>query len=152
MLIPNLLRNSNLIIDSASYLHSFRQADRLKEGQILERNVPFCKSMLQAQPYDLIKLNKPKHKCYVIDHIFAAKGHTVLRLLLYHPDLNPTERIWVDVKQLVASKNTLKIMDAEQLWCQIFEETGHKDWENVCQLVEDLDNIIMSREALLKCY
>jgi hypothetical protein len=33
MLIPNLLRNSNLIIDTVSYHHSERQ-DTLKEGQI----------------------------------------------------------------------------------------------------------------------
>jgi hypothetical protein len=73
----------------------------------------------------------------VIDHIFAAKRHTVLRLLLYHPDLNPTEHIWVDVKQLVESKNTFKIMDAEQLWCQRFEEIVQEEWENVCQHVEN---------------
>lgn len=45
---------------------------------LLEGNIPFCDKMLKAQLYNLIKLNKPKHKCYVIYQILADKGHTVL--------------------------------------------------------------------------
>jgi hypothetical protein len=68
---------------------------------LLERNTQFC-DMLKAQLYDLIKLNKPKHKCYVIDQLLAEKGHTVFRLPPYHPDLNPIELIWANVTQWVA--------------------------------------------------
>jgi transposase len=54
--------------------------------------------MLKAQLYELIKLNKPKQKCYVIAQILAEEGHTVLRRPPYHPDINPIELIWADVK------------------------------------------------------
>jgi transposase len=75
----------------------------------------------------------------VTDQIFAEKGHIVLRLSPYDPDLNPTELIWADVKQLVASRNTtFKIKDVEQLCRQRFEEIGQKEWHNVCQHVEKL--------------
>jgi hypothetical protein len=46
--------------------------------------------MFKAKLYDLIKVNKPKHKCYVTDQLLAGKK-TVLRLPPYHPGLNPTE-------------------------------------------------------------
>jgi hypothetical protein len=108
---------------------TFRQTNRqhqLKEGRnvslAIGRNIPFCDSMLKAQLYDLIKLNKPEHKCYVTDQILADKGHNVLRLPPYHPDLNTTELIWANVKQWVASKNTtFKIYYVEQLCRQKFE-------------------------------
>jgi hypothetical protein len=40
------------------------------------------------------------------------------------------------------------MMDAEQLWCQRFEDIEQEEWENVCQHVENVNNI--SGEALLK--
>jgi hypothetical protein len=43
---------------------------------LLERNIPFC-DVLKAQLYDLIKVNKPKHKCYVTDQLLAGKKTTV---------------------------------------------------------------------------
>jgi transposase len=56
----------------------------------------------------------------MIDQLLAEKGHTVLRLPPYHPDLNPIELIWANVKQWVAGKNTtFKIKDVEQLCRQI---------------------------------
>jgi transposase len=75
--------------------------------------------MLKAQLYNLIKLNKPKHKCYVIYQILADKGHIVLQLPPYHPELNPTEHIWADVKLWVASKNTtFEIKNVQQIFHQ----------------------------------
>jgi hypothetical protein len=85
MLITNLLPNSILVIDNASYhniqtdkLTSNSKKDEMK-AWLLERNIPFCDSMLTAKLYDLMKLNKPMHKCCVINQISADKGHTVLK-------------------------------------------------------------------------
>lgn len=71
---------------------------------LLERIIPFCDNILEPRLYDLIKLNKP-------------------RLPTYHPNLDPTEFIWADVKLWVASKNTtFKIKDIKQLCQQGFQE------------------------------
>jgi hypothetical protein len=121
------------------------------EAWLLERNIPFCDSMLRAQLYDLIKLNKPTHTCYVIDQILADKGHTVLRLPPYHPDLNPTELIWANVKLWVASKSTtFKIKDVEQLCRQRFEEIWHEEWENVCPHVEKVEQLYYAQEGIIE--
>jgi transposase len=58
--------------------------------------------MLKVQLYEIIKAYKPKYKTFLVDEIMTANGHTVLRLLPYHPDLNPTELIWA--KQWVGAK------------------------------------------------
>jgi hypothetical protein len=78
MLIPNLPPNSFLVLDNAWYHNiqtdklptSISKSDEMK-AWLLERNIPFCDGMLKAQLYDLIKLNKPKQKYYVIDQILA---------------------------------------------------------------------------------
>jgi hypothetical protein len=63
------------------------------------RNIPFCDTMLKVQLYEIIKTYKPKYKTFLVNKIIAANGHTVLRQLPYHPDLNPIELIWADIIQ-----------------------------------------------------
>jgi hypothetical protein len=75
----------------------------------------------------------------------------VLRLPPYHPDLNPIELIWENVKQWVASKNTtFKIKDVEQLCRQRFEEIWQEEWENICQHVEKLEQLYYEQEGIIE--
>lgn len=58
------------------------------------------------------KLTKPqihgiicRHKeSYTVFRILAEHGHTVLRLPPYHPDFNPIENVWSQLKGYVASR------------------------------------------------
>jgi hypothetical protein len=69
--------------------------------------------------------------------------------LPYHPDLNPTELIWADVKQWVASKNTtFTIKGIGQLCNQRSEETGQEELENACQHVERLEQHYYEQEGI----
>jgi len=43
-------------------------------------------------------MHKPQYESFAIDFLLAEYGHTVIRLPLYHPDLNPIEKIWGNVK------------------------------------------------------
>jgi transposase len=63
--------------------------------------------VLKVQLYEMIKAYKPKYKTFLVDEIITASGHTVLRLPPYHPDLNPIELIWADVKQWVGTKKKI---------------------------------------------
>ena len=60
--------------------------------------------MTKAELYDLIKMHKPQYETFAIDRLLADHGHTVLRLPLYHPDLNPTEQNWGIVNTRIAAK------------------------------------------------
>jgi hypothetical protein len=64
------------------------------------RNIPFCDTMVRVQLYEIIRAYKSEcNKTFLVDGIMAADDGTVWNLLLYHPDLNPIESVWVDVKQ-----------------------------------------------------
>jgi transposase len=83
--------------------------------------------MFKPQLYRLIQIHKPRAQKYVVDHILASYGHTVLRLPPYHPDLNPIEMIWSQVKEWVASRNvTFKTENVKLLCEQKFGEMGGK--------------------------
>ncbi|XP_023718473.1 uncharacterized protein LOC111870421 [Cryptotermes secundus] len=104
-LIPNLPPKSVLVVDNAQYHNvQFNKAptSQTTKAKMMEwltvNNVPFHDGMLKIQLYDLIKAHKPLHKNFVIDNIMTAYGHTVLRLPPCHPDLNPNELVWADVK------------------------------------------------------
>lgn len=109
-LIPNLPPRSVIVIDYAPYhnvqkdkapnSNSRKNFDRLVAGT----NVHADNNMLKADLYELIKLNKPRHKKFIIDDIFKQHDHNILRLPPYHPDLNPIELVWTSLKQNVAEK------------------------------------------------
>jgi hypothetical protein len=63
-------------------------------------------SLQNPDKYNVILPPKPKYLSYKIDRIFAEHNHSILRLPLYHPELNPNELIWATVKNWVAQNNT----------------------------------------------
>jgi hypothetical protein len=111
------------------------------------RNIQFCDTVLKVQLYEIIKAYKPKYKTFLVDEIMAANGHTVLRLPPYHPDLNPIELIWVDVKQWVGANNTCRTSDVKHLCEQRFEGTGEDKWISVCEHVEEVGKQYCEREG-----
>ena len=86
-----------------------------------ESEVGISSDMTKAELYDLIKMHKPQYETFATDCLLAEHGHTVIRLPPYHPDLNPTEKIWGIVKARIAAKNvTFKLGDVQQLAEQHF--------------------------------
>jgi len=63
-------------------------------------------------------MHKPQYVALATDCLLAEHGHTVIRLPLYHPDLNPIEKLWGIVKTWTAAKNLL-------LRCEMFS-----NWQN----------------------
>jgi hypothetical protein len=84
--------------------------------RIVGKFILFHDSMLKAELYSLIKLNKPKYRQYPTDRIFAECGYSMPRLSPHLPDLNPIELIWTGVKQWFGGKNTtFNVKDVEQM-------------------------------------
>lgn len=156
-LIPNLQPHSVLVIDNANY-HN-KQIDKAptsnsrKEEMInwlTERNIVFEPSMLKPQLYKIIQQHKPRHVNYILDDILEKKGHSVLRLPPYHPDLNPIELIWADVKNHVASHNTtFKLCDVQKLCEEKFSSITTEDWISRCLHVKNVENEYASKEPAI---
>jgi hypothetical protein len=80
----------------------------------------------------------------------AANGHTVLRLLPYHPNQNPIELIWADMKQWVGANNTFRTNNVKRLCEQRFKETGEDKWISVCEHVDKLEKQYCEQEGIIK--
>jgi hypothetical protein len=103
----------------------------------------------KEQLYEIIKAYKPKYKTFLVHEIMAANGHTVLRLPPYHPDLNPIEFIWVDLKQWVGANNTTsRTNDVKHLCEKRSEKTGEDKWISVCEHVDELEKQYCEREGI----
>ncbi|KAL4088851.1 hypothetical protein QTP88_023935 [Uroleucon formosanum] len=100
-LLPNLSKNSVVVLDNATYhCHQSNRApnsNSLKKDMInwlTENNISFNSTMFKPQLYDIIRKHKQVFIKYSLDGILSKEGHDIIRLPPYHPDLNPIEMIW----------------------------------------------------------
>lgn len=111
-LLPNIPPHSLLILDNASY-HSkilnkaLTQASSKNEitEWLTENSIEHNPQHNILELLDLVERNKNRQE-YEIDTTARNHGHGVLRLPPYHCQLNPTELVWVQVKDEVRRKNS----------------------------------------------
>ncbi len=125
MLIPNIPRNSLIIMDNASYHNTLSEcspptplSSKKKIVEWLENNKICCsRDCLKPELLEILKKMAPE-PIYEINKVAQSYGHDVLRTPPYHPELQPIETCWGVVKNHVArncdfTMNTL----IEQLEC-----------------------------------
>ncbi len=69
---------------------------------------------LRAEVWRLCKARRPEPS-YRIDRIFRENGHTVICTPPYHPEFQPIELVWANVKRHIAANQTFKIKDLGDL-------------------------------------
>ena len=117
-LLPNILPNSVIVMDNASY-HSRRSESyplsTWKKEELLrwltEKRVKIPEMPLRSELWSLAKEQRRRYQDYICDTLAEEAGHTVLRLPPYHSELNPIELIWSQVKGRVAKSNTTYRLD-----------------------------------------
>lgn len=156
-LIPNLPPKSVVVIDNAPYHNkqkekmpvSSTKKEDMKQWLRL-RNIPFGEQMLKPELYNIIKNHKPRYKCFEIDELFIAKGHSVLRLPPYHPDLNPIELVWAALKVYVAKKNVSFSFENVAKYCdEFFEQFTVEEWKSRCNRAIRFENEFMENEPMM---
>lgn len=94
--------------------------------------MPFTDSMLRPELLQLAKAHKHT-KSYHIDKHLKSKGYVCLRVPPYHPQLNPIELEWAEIKRLVALGNAkFKLKDIEKLTKEAISKTEKEFW-NKCE-------------------
>lgn len=144
---PNLPPNSVVVVDNASYHNKVEDVAPISTSKksemqswLNERNIKYTATMLKPQLYKLILANKENFRKYEVDRILREENHTVLRLPPYHPDLNPIEMIWAQIKGHVAKKNvTWNINTVMELVNQKVNSMGEEDWGAVCRKVKKIE-------------
>lgn len=153
-LLPNLEPRSVIVIDNASYHNkclnpaptsASKKADM--QEWLSSKGIYYGSDMLKVELYKLILLHKPKYKEYAIDSIIKEKGHNVLRLPPYHPDLNPIENIWAVLKGYVASNNVeMALTNVKSLIEEKVEKTDGIVWNSTCRRAEEAEKSYWENE------
>lgn len=156
-LLPNLSKNSVVVLDNATYhCHQSNRApnsNSLKKDMInwlTENNISFNSTMLKPQLYDIIRKHKQVFIKYSLDSILSKEGHDIIRLPPYHPDLNPIEMIWSQVKQYIAKQNhNGSIKKIAEVCKQKMESMGNSEWGAVCANVKKLETEMWKNESYM---
>ncbi|KAL4121809.1 hypothetical protein QTP88_014247 [Uroleucon formosanum] len=156
-LLPNLSKNSVVVLDNATYhCHQSNRApnsNSLKKDMInwlTENNISFNSTMFKPQLYDIIRKHKQVFIKYSLDGILSKEGHDIIRLPPYHPDLNPIEMIWSQVKQYIAKQNhNGSIKKIAELCKQKMESMGKSEWGAVCANVKKLETEMWKNESYM---
>ena len=101
-----------------------------------------CNNSIKCKKDDLLRLvaaKKPTTTKYRIDELAKKHGHKNLRLPSYHPDLNPIELIWSQIKSYVTRNNKdFNITGVQKL----FEESlEHITEERLMKAIRHVDDI-----------
>ena len=106
----------------------------------LKKNISYDSKMLKPNLWQLVKTNRPRDQHEVCDELAEARGHKVLRLPLYHSELNPIELIWAQLKGYITSKNTTYSLKAvRELQHEAFASISVDWWRECCRHVIDVE-------------
>lgn len=153
-LLPNIPPRSVIVVDNAPYHNAQKDKAPTSKSRKQEmkdwlsvHEIPFSDDLLVPELYKLILQYKPRFVRYELDELVATNGHVVLRLPPYHPDLNPIELIWAEVKNYVASRNIQCSFESiKSLAEEKFNLIGAKEWATKCDHVKTIEKDYASAE------
>lgn len=139
-LIPNLPNNSVLVIDNAPYHNKLVEKPPNSNSRkavmiawLIKHNISYDAALTRPELYEIIKPHKERFTEFAIDRILKEHGHSVLRLPPYHPDFNPIETIWSQIKGYVAKKNIeMNVTTVKQLLVEKIDMIGPENWKKLC--------------------
>ena len=79
---------------------------------LTEKNITFPDKALRAELWTLVKSEREKFPDKVMETVVKEYGHEILRLPLYHCELNPIELAWAAEKNYVAGENKDMSLDS----------------------------------------
>lgn len=139
-LLPNIRKNSIIVMDNASY-HSTKlnkaPTTCSRKNDVIEwlnkNNIQgFSEEMSKPELLEIVKIHKERLCKYEVDEIAEKHGHTVIRLPPYHCHFNAIELVWADIKGYVAKHNTtFNISSVEILLREALEHFSPEKWEKV---------------------
>ncbi|XP_053611110.1 uncharacterized protein LOC128675615 [Plodia interpunctella] len=155
-LMPNIPQNSVIVMDNAAY-HSVREEKKptmastkpTMQEWLRRHNVPFDEKLRKDDLYKLIKSHFAED-IYKIDEVLKRNGHEVLRLPPYHPDLNPIELVWGDIKGQLAQKSIDSNLDQKkEILERLFAEYPKEKWENCVKHVIKIEDEYCKHDGAL---
>ncbi|XP_030034092.2 uncharacterized protein LOC115450236 [Manduca sexta] len=112
-----------------------------------EHNVDFNPEMTKPELLGLINRNQ-SGKTYKVDEMLKAAGHIVLRLPPHHPDLNPMQRVWAEVKQNLSTNFPHSTMEEKiTILTKLFAEFPADKWRLCNDHVQVVENMYWDNDV-----
>ncbi len=156
MLLPNIPKNSLIIMDNASYHNvlsdnsdptpSSSKAHIFKWLQ--ERGASIYDDMLKAELVQIME-NMVTSPTFALDDIAVDKGHKVLRTPPYHPELQPIEVCWGVVKNAIARNCDFTMSGLEKQLNLAFDSVTKKTCSGIVKKVRDFEDNYWKEDSAL---
>lgn len=155
-LLPNILDNSLIIMDNASYHNALSPssaptASCKKEkirNWLLNNGAPVAENSLKAELVELLSKLSPA-PTYAIDEIAQQHGHSVLRTPQYHPELQPIETCWAVVKNTVSNKCDFTMKGLRSQLQKGFDSVTEKTVEKLMKKMRKIEDDFWRDDELL---
>jgi hypothetical protein len=115
--------------------------------------VPCEEGMRKFTLFSLVVTIRPKEKVYHIDTLFAAHGHTVIRLPRYMCDMNHIELAWRQIKDYVISHNTagdMSLTRLQKLVQEAIKGVTKEEWACYCRYVTNIENTYWEKDVIME--
>ncbi|XP_063628762.1 uncharacterized protein LOC134800200 isoform X1 [Cydia splendana] len=147
-LLPNLPENTAIVMNNENCVFENcpdpNSSKSFMHVWLTERNIDYEETMNKVELYDLILKGKGTFKSHSIEELVRSKGFQVLRLPPHHPDLNPMEHIWRELKKDVALKNVEQELTSNlNLIKERIEMIESSLWEYACRQGVDAEHQYM---------
>lgn len=153
-ILPKLESPSVIVMDNAKY-HNV-EIDKKPTSTstrscivdwLTRHGVTYNDSATRSELLQLAR-NVQHEKRYIVNELIMEHGHLPLRLPPYHPDLNPIELVWGDIKGEVA-RHVIgsSLQQKEQLLKKLFNEYSREKWNKCCEHVKKIENKYCEQEC-----
>lgn len=147
MLLPNIPKNSLIIMDNASYHkvlaeHSDPTRASKKDiivGWLRKNGVPISDDCLKAELIEIMEKMVPS-PTYELDEIAAEKGHKIVRTPPYHPELQPIEICWGVVKNQIARNCDFTMTGLQKQLDDAFDRVTSKTCSGIIKKVRAIED------------
>ena len=151
--LPKLESPTVIVMDNAKY-HSV-EIDKKPNSTstrsyimdwLTQHGVPYNDTDTRSQLLQAAR-NVHHEKRYFIDELIMEHGHLPLRLPPYHPDLNPIELLWGEIKGELARQTIgSSLQQKEEILRKLFSEYSPQKWKKCCEHVKKIEDQYLGQE------
>lgn len=121
--------------------------DEIQEW-LTRNHIAYTAAMSKKDLLELVQKNKPKQE-FKMDVILKEQGRTVLYLPLHHPELNPIQLVWADIKSELLQKHAKSdLPEKERALEELLFGYSHEKWQKCDSHVQTVEDEYLKNERL----
>ncbi len=152
-LLPNIPKNSKIIMDNAPYHNTFAKCSPptalCSKKKILDwliKNKISCRDdCLKSEMVEILNKISPE-PIFEMDEIAKLHGHEIIRTPPYHPELQPIEICWGVVKNHIARNSDFTMSNLFEQLDSGFDKVTHKTCSKIITKIRRIEDKFWSED------